>query len=108
MQRAILDNPLEMIYNVYQGGNSMQVTVSKWGNSLGIRIPTNVVDALAIKNGDSISYEVKEDSLILKKDLSTKDMFESFYGKSYDEITSEDLGPGGELDWGEDVGGELF
>lgn len=108
MREAILDNPLEMIYNVYQGGNIMQVTVSKWGNSLGIRIPTNVVDALAIKNGDSISYEVKDNSLILKKDLSTKDMFESFYGKPYNEITSEDLGPGGELDWGEDIGGELF
>ncbi len=86
----------------------MRVTVSKWANSLAIRIPTNVVDALGIKNGDSISYEIKEGSLILKKDQSTRDIFESFYGKTYDEITSEDLGPGGELNWGEDVGGELF
>ena len=86
----------------------MQVTVSKWGNSLGIRIPTSVVETLALKNGDSISYEVKDNSLILKKDISTKDMFESFYGKPYDKISSEDLGPGGELDWGGDIGGELF
>ena len=86
----------------------MQVTVSKWGNSLGIRIPTSVVDTLSIKNGDNISYDVKGDTLILKKEQSTKDMFEAFYGKPYENLTIEDFGPGGELDWGEDIGGEQF
>lgn len=39
---------------------------------------------------------------------STVVMFERFYGKPFDEITPEDLGPGGEIDWGEDVGGEII
>ena len=44
----------------------------------------------------------------MKKDLSTVQMFEQFYGKPFDEITQADIGDADELDWGEDVGGELF
>ena len=111
----IIDNFAFLIYNVYQEksvsfirGGIMQITVSKWGNSLGIRIPTSVINALSIKNGDNISYEVKDNSLVLKKEMTTKEMFESFYKKPIDELTIEDLGPSGELDWGNDVGGEVF
>ncbi|ACH84703.1 MULTISPECIES: AbrB/MazE/SpoVT family DNA-binding domain-containing protein [Acidithiobacillus] len=32
--------------------------VSKWGNSLAVRIPTSVVEALGIKEGDDIEVEV--------------------------------------------------
>jgi len=32
--------------------------VSKWGNSLAIRIPTAVVEALSLKEGDDIEVEV--------------------------------------------------
>lgn len=86
----------------------MQITVSKWGNSLGIRIPTSVINALSIKNGDNISYEVRDNALVLKKEMSTKDMFEAFYKKPMEELSIEDLGPSDELDWGNDVGGEVF
>ena len=86
----------------------MQVTVSKWGNSLGIRIPANVINALSIKNGDTINYEVRENQLILSKDMSTKALFESFYNKPMDEITLADVGQADLVDWGEDVGGEIF
>ncbi len=86
----------------------MQVAVSKWGNSLGIRIPANVISALSIKNGDSISYELKNNELILRKELSTKEMFEQFYKKPMDEITLEDVGVAEDIDWGSDVGGEIF
>jgi len=100
--------PPEMIYNVYQGGGSMNVAISKWGNSLGIRIPATIVEAMNIQAGDTLSYEMKDDSFVLRKKTSTRQLFESFYGKSFDDITSEDIGKGDELDWGEDVGGEIF
>jgi antitoxin MazE len=32
--------------------------VSKWGNSLAVRLPKAVVDALDLKTGDSIEFEV--------------------------------------------------
>lgn len=39
-----------------------------------------------------------------KKSATQK--FEVSYGKPFDEIIPEDIGPGGELDRGEDAGGE--
>lgn len=45
----------------------MSITISKWGNSLGIRIPSAVVDALSIRNGDTMNYEVKNDSIVLSR-----------------------------------------
>lgn len=32
--------------------------VSRWGNSLAVRLPSAVVDALALKEGDDIEIEV--------------------------------------------------
>lgn len=36
----------------------MGVKVSEWGNSLGIRIPKGVVDALDLKKGDEIEVRL--------------------------------------------------
>ena len=86
----------------------MRVTISKWGNSLGIRIPANIVEAMKLKQGDAITYELQGNQLVLKKEISTRELFEEFYGKPYEKITPADIGEGGELDWGEDLGGEIF
>jgi len=34
------------------------VQVSKWGNSLAVRLPANVVEVLDLKEGDDIEIEV--------------------------------------------------
>jgi len=34
--------------------------VSKWGNSLAVRLPASVVEALAIKEGDDIEIDVAD------------------------------------------------
>lgn len=86
----------------------MELTVSKWGNSLGIRIPANVVNALSIKNGDLIDYEVVNNTVILKKNKSTRQLFEEFYGKKFEDISASDLGEATEMDWGSDVGNEVL
>ena len=54
---------------------------------------------LNLKNGDHIECEMKDGGIFLKKEKTTVQMFEDFYGKPYEEITEEDLRPGGELDW---------
>lgn len=46
--------------------------------------------------------------MILKKKQNTAKMFEEFYGKPLSEITVSELGPAETIDWGEDVGGEVF
>ena len=86
----------------------MQIKISKWGNSLGFRIPANVAEAMHLEQGDTVRYELQGDQLVLKKECSTKELFASVYGKPYEALTAEDIKGGGELDWGDDVGGEVF
>ena len=50
----------------------------------------------------------KQKKLIIKKTANTSQMFEQFYGKPFDEITQDDLDSAEEIDWGEDVGGEVY
>ena len=48
-----------MIYteaNVYHWSRNMRV--SKWGNSLAVRLPQAVVEALELKEGDSLDIQV--------------------------------------------------
>ena len=35
--------------------------VGKWGNSLAVRLPASVVEALGLKEGDEIEIEVADD-----------------------------------------------
>ena len=86
----------------------MNVTISKWGNSIGIRIPVKVTESLGLQAGDQVACELKDGGLFLRKQQSTAQMFEQFCGKPYAEITQADLGQAEEIDWGEDVGGEVY
>ncbi len=86
----------------------MSITISKWGNSLGIRIPAAVADALSIRNGDTMNYELKNDSIILSKKISSRQLFEEFYKKDFSQISAADLGNDSTVDFGDDVGGEVF
>ena len=55
MSAVRIANVSNVIYNVYhRRKDAMRVTISKWGNSLGIRIPANIVEAMKLKQGDAI------------------------------------------------------
>lgn len=86
----------------------MTVAISKWGNSIGLRIPVLVTESLGLQAGDQVICELKDGGLFMKKEQSTAQMFEQFYGKTFDEITQADIGQAKEIDWGKDVGGEIF
>lgn len=86
----------------------MNVAVSKWGNSLGIRVPVMIAESMGLQAGDLITFELKDGGMFMKKEQSTSQMFEQFYGKPFSELTQDDLGVADDIDWGEDVGGEIF
>ncbi|MDR3074213.1 MAG: AbrB/MazE/SpoVT family DNA-binding domain-containing protein [Deltaproteobacteria bacterium] len=44
-----------------------QVQISKWGNSLGFRIPRGIADGMDIQAGDTLELTPSEDGLLLKK-----------------------------------------
>jgi antitoxin MazE len=42
----------------------MAVQVSKWGNSLAVRLPKSLVDALGLKEGDELEVVAAKDGVI--------------------------------------------
>ena len=89
-------------------GSVKNVALSKWGNSLGIRIPASIAKGLGLRVGDQVAFELKDDTMMIRKKKTTVQMFEEFYGKPFSEITQDDIGSAEELDWGADVGGEVI
>lgn len=88
-----------------------EVMVSKWGNSLGFRIPRNIVKSLKLKEGDKLTLKEFENSfnVIKKTNNSVEDVLCNFYGKSIQEIMDMRIVDNeGELDWGEDAGFEVI
>lgn len=63
----------------------MELSVSKQGSNLDIKTP-----------------------LISQKTKPTKNLFEEFYGKRQEDISTSDLGDGAEMGYGCDVGSEEF
>ena len=70
-----------------------QVQISKWGNSLGFRIPRGIADSLDIQAGDTLELTPAENGLLVKK-AATKvkryalaDILDSFaQSESYPEV----------------------
>jgi antitoxin MazE len=54
--------PSHKIYNanVYQARLEGNMQVSKWGNSLAVRLPSEVVEALNLKEGDQIEITIAD------------------------------------------------
>jgi antitoxin MazE len=54
------DGPLDIHFNfsISMKGNAMQV--AKWGNSLAVRLPAAVVEALELREGDEIEIHVAD------------------------------------------------
>jgi antitoxin MazE len=50
-----------MIYIRRCRSREIKVQVAKWGNSLAVRLPATVVEALGLKPGDHIDIHVKGD-----------------------------------------------
>lgn len=76
-------------------------TVSKWGNSLAIRIPKNIADKMNLKAGMAISIDVTDDNIIVTPQKPRYTLDELVAGAS-----SEDFD--GEYEWGEPVGEEIW
>ena len=78
-------------------------TISKWGNSLGLRIPKVVIDAHGLQDGDTITIETEGTSIILQKQRTIKkyelsDILGAFH--TADEVN--------EIDWGKSQGNEVW
>jgi antitoxin MazE len=88
----------------------MQATIQKWGNSQGIRIPKAFLEALGMKENDTVELSRMDNNIVVTKvepqkysDLSER--LEAFYKKPIDKIYVESEA---EISTGDPVGGELW
>lgn len=78
-------------------------TLSRWGNSLGLRIPLEAADRLNLKAGAQVSIEVRGDSMTIRPVRPRKKWAESELLKG---VTPQIVG--GAIDRGGPVGKEAW
>lgn len=84
----------------------MQVRVSRWGNSLAVRLPKAVAEDLRLEEGQTVDLEIEDGSVRLRPTGRRK-------YPTLAEMVAEmkRLGPENEpptVDWGPDVGAEII
>ena len=79
----------------------MTITIQKWGNSQGIRIPKNILEKLGISTSDFLQLTIENDAIVLRK---------AFKHKSFEERVAEYNGEISvcDFEWGDPVGKELL
>lgn len=81
-----------------------QVQVSKWGNSLGFRIPRGIADHMAIQAGDTLELTAAENGLLLKKAQTPKKTYA--LASILDSFATSEQHP--EVDFGKPQGEEVW
>ena len=89
----------------------MVATVQKWGNSLGIRLPRIILDAVSIAENDKVDLQQNGESITIRKlapaaHRTLEERLVAFYGKPIEAIAS--VGPTEEFDWGAPGGAEIW
>jgi antitoxin MazE len=77
----------------------MQVKISKWGNSLGVRVPKDIADKLGLKEGTSAELAIEKGRIVIsakKRRRTIEDLVVGMTPKAMHEA----------FDWGPDVGRE--
>jgi len=75
----------------------MQAQISKWGNSLAVRLPKSVTEALKVGNGSSVDLTVERGRIVIapsKPEYKLKDLLAGITDDNRPE--SFDDGPVGE------------
>lgn len=80
----------------------MEARLQKWGNSVGIRIPSNILKSLNLKLDDKIDLIEEDNKIIIsksKKDkISLEERFKNYNGKELEN----------DFEWDEPVGREIW
>jgi antitoxin MazE len=81
--------------------NSTELQIGKWGNSLGIRLPKHVIEALQLSIKDRISCSLEDGTLILRP-VSPQKKYK------LDELLAQVEEPSEEISWGKPEGQEVW
>ena len=80
----------------------MSITLHRWGNSVGLRLPKPMLEQLGLAEGSQVDVKVEGDRLVIERHrprrLTLQEVLKGF---------SPDNQPG-EVDWGPPVGKEVW
>ena len=80
----------------------MEAKVQKWGNSVGIRIPSSILKSLNIKTNDILNIEQEEDKIVIripkKKKISLEERFNNYHGENLSK----------DFSWDDPMGEEIY
>ena len=64
----------------------MEARLQKWGNSVGIRIPSNIMKSLILKINDVLELKTEENKIIItktiRKTISLEERFKVYNGEN--------------------------
>ena len=79
----------------------MEARLQKWGNSDGLRIPSQILKSLKLKTNDIVNLEQIEDKIIISKPKETKislsEKFKDYKGENLAKEFSWDDTQGNEI-----------
>ena len=82
----------------------MKTSITKWGNSQGVRLPKSLLNSVSLSDSDIVEITAENNRIIIKKaeekrkHKSIQERFKHFSGE-YEPI---------EIDWGDPVGEEIW
>ena len=80
----------------------MQVTMRKWGNSIGVRIPAVILTELNLSAEKKVDVRAEAGRIIIEPIIDSQETLEQLLG----EITPDNVHS--EIDFGQPVGKELL
>lgn len=78
----------------------MQVSIAKWGNSLGLRVPKEIAARVGLREGARVHIDAKGRTIVISVERPLYELDELLEG-----LTPEAMHEA--FDWGEDVGREI-
>ena len=80
----------------------MQVTMRKWGNSIGVRIPAGILTELNLSAEKKVDVRAEAGRIIIEPIIDSQETLEQLLGQ----ITPDNVHS--EIDFGQSVGKELL
>jgi antitoxin MazE len=77
----------------------MQVLLSRWGNSLGLRIPKAMTEKIGLRDGSRVEVQMEDDRIVISSAQPRYRLSDLLIGMTPDDMRDV-------FDWGEDVGRE--
>ena len=83
------------------GDDYVEIKLQKWGNSLGIRIPSNILKSLNLNINDIVNIKEEEEKIIItkvEKKISLEEKIKAYEGENISK----------EFEWDEPRGREIW